>query len=95
MWLFKLSQKDLRLIASSVVLAAVSVLPYDHTCDASHMELEHAKETSLGSILNENKPETFEIHPCSLNWTFTYHLSTGKTFCLEIDTAGVKRLPNK
>ncbi|KAJ0013461.1 hypothetical protein Pint_19724 [Pistacia integerrima] len=39
-----LSLKDLQLIASSVVLAALLVLPYDHTHGASHLELENAKE---------------------------------------------------
>ncbi|KAL6142562.1 hypothetical protein ACLB2K_060841 [Fragaria x ananassa] len=39
-----LSQKDLQLIASSVVLAALSVSPYDQTCAASHTEIENEKE---------------------------------------------------
>ncbi|KAF3449232.1 hypothetical protein FNV43_RR09960 [Rhamnella rubrinervis] len=42
-----LSQKDLQLIASSVVLAVLSVAPYDHTCSASHLELENQKERNL------------------------------------------------
>ena len=42
-----LSQKDLQLIASSVVLAAMSVSPYDQTCGASHLELENEKERNL------------------------------------------------
>ncbi|KAL9681540.1 hypothetical protein QQ045_013325 [Rhodiola kirilowii] len=42
-----LSQKDLQLIASSVVLAALSVTPYDNTHGASHMELENDKERNL------------------------------------------------
>ncbi|KAI8003451.1 Eukaryotic translation initiation factor 3 subunit A [Camellia lanceoleosa] len=42
-----LSQKDLQLIASSVVLAALSVAPYDNTRGASHLELEHEKEQNL------------------------------------------------
>ncbi|KAK9277106.1 hypothetical protein L1049_006645 [Liquidambar formosana] len=42
-----LSQKDLQLIASSVVLAALSVTPYDHTRGASHLELENEKERNL------------------------------------------------
>lgn len=42
-----LSQKDLQLIASSVVLAALSVPPYDQTYGASHFELENVKEQSL------------------------------------------------
>ncbi|XVF05993.1 hypothetical protein REPUB_Repub06bG0009600 [Reevesia pubescens] len=41
-----LSQKDLQLIASSVVLAALSVSPYDQT-RASHLELENEKERNL------------------------------------------------
>ncbi|XP_015056131.1 eukaryotic translation initiation factor 3 subunit A-like [Solanum pennellii] len=42
-----LSQKDLQLIASSVVLAALSVSPYDKLYGASHLELENEKERSL------------------------------------------------
>ncbi|KAL5565941.1 hypothetical protein UlMin_029105 [Ulmus minor] len=42
-----LSQKDLQLIASSVVLAALSVAPYDQTRGASHLELENEKERNL------------------------------------------------
>ncbi|CAI9098188.1 OLC1v1034796C3 [Oldenlandia corymbosa var. corymbosa] len=42
-----LSQKDLQLIASSVVLAALSVPPYDHSHGVSHLELEHEKERNL------------------------------------------------
>lgn len=42
-----LSQKDLQLIASSVVLAALSVAPYDLRRGASHMELENDKERNL------------------------------------------------
>uniref|UniRef100_A0A7N0TGA0 Eukaryotic translation initiation factor 3 subunit A n=1 Tax=Kalanchoe fedtschenkoi TaxID=63787 RepID=A0A7N0TGA0_KALFE len=42
-----LSQKDLQLIASSVVLAALSVTPYDNTRGASHIELENEKERNL------------------------------------------------
>lgn len=42
-----LSQKDLQLIASSFVLAALSVPPYDHVHGASHLELENEKERNL------------------------------------------------
>ncbi|PIA50469.1 hypothetical protein AQUCO_01300894v1 [Aquilegia coerulea] len=42
-----LTQKDLQLIASSIVLAALSVVPFDHTRGASHMELENEKERNL------------------------------------------------
>ncbi|TYI16249.1 hypothetical protein ES332_A08G242600v1 [Gossypium tomentosum] len=42
-----LSQKDLQLIASSVVLAALSVSPYNQTRGASHLELENEKERNL------------------------------------------------
>ncbi|OMO56248.1 hypothetical protein COLO4_35714 [Corchorus olitorius] len=42
-----LSQKDLQLIASSVVLAALSVSPYDQTRAASHLELENEKERKI------------------------------------------------
>ncbi|KAH1083673.1 hypothetical protein J1N35_023434 [Gossypium stocksii] len=42
-----LSQKDLQLIASSVVLAALSVTPYNQARGASHLELENEKERNL------------------------------------------------
>ncbi|KAK9673163.1 hypothetical protein RND81_12G150400 [Saponaria officinalis] len=51
-----LSQKDLQTIASSVVLAALSVLPYDHSRGASHLELENEKERNLrmANLINFN-----------------------------------------
>ncbi|KAF8403981.1 hypothetical protein HHK36_012091 [Tetracentron sinense] len=42
-----LTQKDLQLLASSVLLAALSVPPYDHTHGASHLELENEKERNF------------------------------------------------
>ncbi|VAH70998.1 unnamed protein product [Triticum turgidum subsp. durum] len=42
-----LTQKDLQLLASSVLLAALSVTPYDHKYGASHLELENEKDRSL------------------------------------------------
>jgi hypothetical protein len=42
-----LKQNDLQLLASSVLLAALSVTPYDHKYGASHLELENEKERSL------------------------------------------------
>ncbi|KAI3951597.1 hypothetical protein MKX01_018713 [Papaver californicum] len=42
-----LAQKDLQLIASSVVLAALSVTPYGRGYGASHLELENEKERNL------------------------------------------------
>ncbi|KAB1216327.1 Eukaryotic translation initiation factor 3 subunit A [Morella rubra] len=42
-----LSQKDLQLVASSVVLAALSVTPYGHTHSASHLDIENEKERNL------------------------------------------------
>ncbi|KAJ1695403.1 hypothetical protein LUZ63_012101 [Rhynchospora breviuscula] len=42
-----LSQKDLQLIAASVLLAALSVAPYDHKHGTSHLELENHKERNL------------------------------------------------
>ncbi|KAG1365341.1 Eukaryotic translation initiation factor 3 subunit A [Cocos nucifera] len=49
-----LSQKDLQLIASSVLLAALSVAPYDHKYGVSHLELENEKERNLqmASLIN-------------------------------------------
>ncbi|KAL7102540.1 hypothetical protein ACP275_08G126300 [Erythranthe tilingii] len=61
-----LNQKDLQLIASSVVLAALSVPPYDRSYGASHLELENEKERS-GRVANliafdvESKPENREM----------------------------------
>ncbi|OIV92120.1 hypothetical protein TanjilG_26978 [Lupinus angustifolius] len=61
-----LSQKDLQLIASSVVLAALSVPPHDHTQGASHFELEHEKERNfrMANLIGfnlETKPESREV----------------------------------
>ncbi|KAK7284215.1 hypothetical protein RJT34_18957 [Clitoria ternatea] len=61
-----LSQKDLQLIASSVVLAALSVPPHDRTHGASHLELEHEKERNLrmANLIGfnlETKPESREV----------------------------------
>eukprot|EP00252_Welwitschia_mirabilis_P011385 TRINITY_DN2560_c0_g2_i1.p1 TRINITY_DN2560_c0_g2~~TRINITY_DN2560_c0_g2_i1.p1 ORF type:complete len:988 (-),score=247.89 TRINITY_DN2560_c0_g2_i1:58-3021(-) len=42
-----LTPKDLQLIASSVLLSAVSVMPYDYKHGAAHFELENEKERSL------------------------------------------------
>ncbi|KAI3470332.1 hypothetical protein Pfo_026995 [Paulownia fortunei] len=61
-----LNQKDLQLIASSVVLAALSVPPYDRSYGASHLELENEKERSF-KVANliafdvESKPENREV----------------------------------
>ncbi|KAK9691948.1 hypothetical protein RND81_09G230900 [Saponaria officinalis] len=51
-----LSQKDLQTIASSVVLAAISVPPYDHSYGASHLELENEKERNMrmANLINFN-----------------------------------------
>ncbi|XP_027349299.1 eukaryotic translation initiation factor 3 subunit A [Abrus precatorius] len=61
-----LNQKDLQLIASSVVLAALSVPPHDRTHGASHLELEHEKERNLrmANLIGfnlETKPESREV----------------------------------
>ncbi|PKA45951.1 Eukaryotic translation initiation factor 3 subunit A [Apostasia shenzhenica] len=61
-----LSQKDLQLIASSVLLATLSVTPYDHHRGASHLELENEKERNLrmSSLINftvDPKREAREI----------------------------------
>ncbi|KAF7063407.1 hypothetical protein CFC21_069928 [Triticum aestivum] len=50
-----LTRKDLQLLASSALLAALSVTPYyDHESGLSHMELENEKERSsrMASLLN-------------------------------------------
>ncbi|OAY43998.1 eukaryotic translation initiation factor 3 subunit A [Manihot esculenta] len=61
-----LSQKDLQLIASSVVLAALAVAPYDRAKGASHLELENEKERNLrmANLIGFNldpKPESREV----------------------------------
>ncbi|PNY16546.1 eukaryotic translation initiation factor 3 subunit a, partial [Trifolium pratense] len=61
-----LMTKDLQLIASSVVLAALSVPPHDRTYSASHLELEHEKERNLrmANLIGfnlETKPESREM----------------------------------
>lgn len=49
-----ITQKDLQLIASTVLLAALSVTPYDHKYGASHLELENEKERSsrMANLVN-------------------------------------------
>uniref|UniRef100_A0A2P2L6C7 Eukaryotic translation initiation factor 3 subunit A n=4 Tax=Rhizophora mucronata TaxID=61149 RepID=A0A2P2L6C7_RHIMU len=42
-----LSQKDLQLIASSVVLASLAVAPYNHKWGSSHLQLENEKDRNL------------------------------------------------
>ncbi|KAI4300137.1 hypothetical protein L6164_033548 [Bauhinia variegata] len=66
-----LSQKDLQLIASSVVLAALSVPPYNHIRGASHLEQEHEKERNLrmGNLIGfnlETKSDSREVLSRSL-----------------------------
>ncbi|CAM0878856.1 unnamed protein product [Alopecurus aequalis] len=61
-----LNQKDLQLLASSVLLAALSVTPYDHKYGASHLELENEKERGLrmANLVNfslDNKRENREM----------------------------------
>lgn len=61
-----LTQKDLQLIASSVLLAALSVTPYDHKHGTSHLELENEKErnlrmASLIGFTSDPKRETREL----------------------------------
>ncbi|WOL16202.1 eukaryotic translation initiation factor 3 subunit A [Canna indica] len=61
-----LSQKELQLIASSVLLAALAVTPYDQNHGASHLELENVKERNLrmASLINftlDPKGESREV----------------------------------
>lgn len=74
-----LSQKDLQLIASSVLLAALSVAPYDQKHGASHLELENDKERNLrmASLINftlDHKGESREMVCIFVN-CFRYHAS--------------------
>ncbi|PON65523.1 Proteasome component (PCI) domain containing protein [Trema orientale] len=57
-----LSQKDLQLIASSVILAALSVAPYDQRRGASYLELEIEKERNLrmAKLIGFNLDPKFE-----------------------------------
>lgn len=62
----KLSQNDLQLIASSVLLAALSVAPYDQNYGASHMDLENENErnmrmATLISFSLDNKQDNREV----------------------------------
>ncbi|CAJ1866034.1 unnamed protein product [Sphenostylis stenocarpa] len=66
-----LSQKDLQLIASSVILTALLVPPHDRTYGASHLELEPKKERNLrmDNLIGfnlETKPESKEKTPLNL-----------------------------
>eukprot|EP01018_Ginkgo_biloba_P033791 Gb_03846 [translate_table: standard] len=61
-----LTQKDLQLMASSVLLATISVMPYDqkHGVPHSEMENEKKKNASLSSLLGFNldpKRDTSEV----------------------------------
>lgn len=61
-----LNQKDLQLIANSVLLAALLVLPYDHSCGASRVQLENEKDKNLkmASLIGFNvdpKPENKKV----------------------------------
>ncbi|KAI5067945.1 hypothetical protein GOP47_0016290 [Adiantum capillus-veneris] len=61
-----LTQKDLQLMASSVLLATISVLPYDHKHGASHLELEMEKDRNvrMASLLGftlEPRKDTREV----------------------------------
>lgn len=74
-----LSQKDLQLIASSVLLAAISVVPFDHKYGASHLELENQKERNLrmASLINfslEPKRESREVVPFLFQLLFYFIL---------------------
>ena len=62
----KLAQKDLQLMASSVLLASISIMPYDYKHGAHHFELENEKERSLRitSLLGfslDSKKDTREV----------------------------------
>ena len=74
-----LGQKDLQLIASSVVLAALSVAPYDQTRGASHMGLENEKEHKIrmADLIGFNldpKVENRDVVCVALIWNF-FHVS--------------------
>lgn len=72
-----LNHKDMQMIASSAVLAALSVPPYDCSYGASHLELGNEKERSL-RVANliafdvESKPENREV--VCLCFIFLHHI---------------------
>lgn len=78
-----LAQKDLQLIAASVLLAALSVAPYDHKYGASHLELENDKERNLrmAGLINftldakrENREVVYLLCVIFHFWCFYYKL---------------------
>ncbi|CAA3000718.1 eukaryotic translation initiation factor 3 subunit A-like [Olea europaea subsp. europaea] len=80
-----LSQKDLQLIASSVVLAALSVPPYDRSYDASHLELQNEKERSLrvaNLIAFDVEPKTESREVLSRTSLLSDLLSKGVMTCV-------------
>lgn len=80
-----LSQKDLQLIASSVVLAALSVTPYDHTRSGSHLELENEKERNLrmGNLIGFNlDPKLESREPLSRSSLLAELVSKGVMNCV-------------
>ena len=61
-----LSQKDLQLMESYILLAAISIMPYDYKHGDHHFELENEKERSLrmASLLGfslDSKKDTKEV----------------------------------
>lgn len=73
-----LSQKDLQLIASSVLLAALSVAPYDQKYGASHLETENEKERNMrmANLVNfslDSKRENREL-VCPPNCVWLYYV---------------------
>ncbi|CAH8352105.1 unnamed protein product [Eruca vesicaria subsp. sativa] len=75
-----LSQKDLQLVASSVVLAALSVSPFGHAHGASHFELEIEKERNLkmANLIVFNLEPKFEGRDMV---TFYLFVSSGVLSC--------------
>ncbi|KAJ8759643.1 hypothetical protein K2173_009290 [Erythroxylum novogranatense] len=79
-----LSQKDLQLIASSVVLAALAVAPYDHKRGASHLELENEKERNLkmANLIEFNlDPKSENREPLSRSSLLSELVSKGVMSC--------------
>ncbi|KAG0494571.1 hypothetical protein HPP92_005565 [Vanilla planifolia] len=63
-----LTQKDLQLLASSVLLAALSVTPYDHLHGSSHVEIENEKKRNLrmASLISFNVDPKKKPEKCCL-----------------------------
>lgn len=79
-----LSQKDLQLIASSVVLASLSVLPYDHKHGASHLELQNEKDRNsrMANLIGFNVDAKLESGEAVMRYVafVSFHVTLSSIF---------------